>query len=468
MTSVMVLLTSGVGYALFRHFDGNINRMNVFGALGAAPRPAKAPTEALNFLVVGSDTRSGAGDATNPGDAAVTGARSDTTILVHLSANRDKALLVSLPRDSVVSIPTCTDPATGGVVKAHVGQFNSAFSVGGAPCTISTVEAATDLRIDHYVQVDFAGFKNMVAALGGVPICLPTAVKDTNNTVNLPAGRTVLQGDQALGFVRARYGLGDGSDLGRIERQKQFLASMVNKATSAGVLLRPDRLLSFLGAVTGSITVDQNLSFNDMKDLGLSLRGLDPARVAFVTVPLDASPGRDYDRGGKFFGRVKWDAAGSTRLFDSLRNDGAVPGPTSPPTVASDLTVSPKGIKVEVLNGFGGRSAASDAATALTGVGFTVSSTGNADASTYRQTVVRFGPSKADSARTLAAAIPGSVLQADASLGSTLRVIVGPDFPTTLVTPTIGTAPAATPSAAPGGSAVPALPTTTAADNVCA
>ena len=209
------------------------------------------------------------------------------------------------------------------------------------------------------------------------------------------------------------------------------------------MLLRPDRLLSFLGAVTSSVTVDAGLCFDDMKDLALSMRGLDPARVAFVTVPLDPNPGPEFEPGGRYYGRVKWDDAAAAALFDlaAQRRRGARPdrGPRRrpPPTSSSRR----RRIKVEVLNGYGGKGAATNAAAALRDGRLPVSpAPATPTPAHYRQTVVRYGPSRADSARTLAAAVPGAVLQEDASLGSTLRLVVGPDFPDTLVTPVIGSA----------------------------
>lgn len=449
-TSALILVTSGLGWFLFEHYNGNITRRDVFGAL-RGDRPAASGGRSENFLIVGSDTRAGVGDSGPAlgGPDEVTGARSDTTILVHLSARRDKALLVSIPRDSYVQIPDCVDDQ--GRTHAPVkDKFNTAFAIGGAPCTIRTVENLTDVHVDHYLEVDFAGFKNMVAALGGVDVCMPKAVQDKNSGLNLPAGVSHVDGDQALAFVRARYALGDGSDLGRIQRQQQFLGAMMRKATSTGLLLRPDRLLSFLQAATNSMTADQQFTFNDMKDLALKLRGLDPSQVTFVTVPVSNT---NYPVKG-IGSTVLWDQSAAEELFRAVRTDDAIPGASPAPSVQpGDLVVPPARVRVRVLNGSGATGAANKAAEDLRRVGFVVVDTGNADAASYRDTVVRFGSDRADSARTLAAALPGSKLQPDESLGSTVELVVGSSYAgarsvTVSTAPAPGPGPAASPPAA--------------------
>jgi LCP family protein required for cell wall assembly len=459
VTSVAVLLTAGGGWLLFRHYTGNITRKDVFSTLQNG-RPAAAPDHAENYLLVGSDTRAGSGDAEfqGTGQDVVTGARSDTTILVHLSAKRDKALLISFPRDSYVAIPSCTDD-TGKVHLPSKDKINAAFATGGASCTIKTIESLTQVRIDHYIEVDFAGFKNMVSSLGGVDVCLNKPAKDAMSGLDLPAGVSHVDGDQALAFVRARYALGDGSDLGRIQRQQQFLGAMTRKATSTGLLLRPDHLLPFLNAVTQSVTTDQNLSFDDMRNLALKLKGLDPARVTFVTVPLADD---NYTVRG-VGSTVLWDQAAAQALFASVRTDDAIPGASPAPTAApTDLIVPPEQIRVRVLNGSTAAGLATKAVSDLRAVGFGILGTGNADSDHYPDTVVRYGPTRADSAKTLAAAIPGSKLQPDESLGSGLDLVVGASYAgARAVAVSPGT------PAPPPGNAPAKPPVTTAAQDPC-
>ena len=175
---------------------------------------------------------------------------------MHLAADRESAAAVSIPRDTMVPIPECTRDDGTVVPAQEVQMFNEAFSAGGPACTIKTVEALTKVRIDNYIVVDFTGFKDMVDALGGVKVCLPYAVNDPQSHLDLEAGTQTVRGQQALAYVRTRHGLGDGSDLSRIDRQQAFVGSMVSKVKDKGLLLRPDRLYNFLAAATKSLTTD--------------------------------------------------------------------------------------------------------------------------------------------------------------------------------------------------------------------
>ena len=230
LLSSSVVAAAGGAYAWYR-LEGNINAQDLSSLVGGRPDDEVEvdPTtgqSALNILVMGSDTRAladGTGDQYG-GEAADPGARSDTTVLVHLAADRRSAALVSIPRDSMVQIPDCT-AQDGTVVPAHRGMFNSAFSEAGPACTIKTVQSLTGIAVDHYAVVDFSGFRSMVDALGGVTICLPEAIDDKRANLHLPAGRQVVRGEEALAYARVRY-IGDGSDLSRIDLQQALMSSM--------------------------------------------------------------------------------------------------------------------------------------------------------------------------------------------------------------------------------------------------
>jgi LCP family protein required for cell wall assembly len=446
--SASTLLLSGVGFALIKYYDGNINRLDgLFGE--AKDRPAKLDGKAKNFLLVGSDSREGASkeELRQSGTEFTPGRRSDTMILIHLSAKQDKALLMSFPRDLYVEIPG-----------SGQGKINTAFAKGGPALAIQTVETLTDVRIDHYIEVNFNGFRRMVDALDGVEVCLPKAAKEKDSGIDLPAGRSVVKGPQALAFVRQRKGLPRG-DIDRIARQQQFLAAMLRRATSRGILLRLDRVLPFLKTVTDSIQVDEHLSFNTMKDLALRLKDLDPAKVTFVTVPIDKL-GR---RNGQSV--VLMDELGAEQLFRSIREDDAIPGasaaPSGPP---SNLIVAPSRIRVRVLNGAGIKGLAAKAAEDLRGVGFKIVDTGNADSEAYEETIVRHGPDREDSARTLAAAVPGARTQLDQSMRGNVELVVGRHYSGARQV-TIS-APTTAPPVASGGPA-PSTPVKSAADDPC-
>lgn len=296
---------------------GSIRTQDI-GPLLGADRPTAAGLGAsgragpIDVLVLGSDSRAGAngfiGGANN-------GARSDTAILLHLSADRSRAVAVSIPRDSMVALPTCTT-SSGTTVVGSVRMFNDAYTTGGAACAVKSVESLTHLRIDHYVVVDFAGFKEVVDALGSVPICLPRAVNDLRHGIRLPAGRSTVDGTTALAYVRERYVLGDGSDLGRISRQQAFLSSVLQQATSAGVLTNPLRLYRVLSASARSLTMDPQLAdLSTLTSFASDLARIGLARIRFVTVPTAPDPA-DHNR-------LIWTTS-AARLWTALRDDAPI------------------------------------------------------------------------------------------------------------------------------------------------
>jgi LCP family protein required for cell wall assembly len=476
----VVLVVVGVGgYLLYRHLSGNIahQRIDV-----VEPRPDQAPGKAENILVMGSDTRAFKGGSRYGSD--ITGARSDTTILVHIYATGDKAVLVSIPRDTYTLIPRCR-LANGSLSAPQHNKFNAAFSIGGPSCTIATVEHLTHLRIDHYVVVNFAGFQHMVDALGGVDVCVRTAIHDPiryvaghyeGSGLELSAGTHKLEGKQALEFVRARYGVGDGSDLGRIKNQQVFISSLIRKATGTGLLLHPFELYQFLNAATKSIETDPGFGIPQLKGLAGKLHGLQAGKVQLLTVPL-SNPNAYVPIGGVPASVVFWDEKKADAIWSALRQDAPLPGTATTPSPrpsasaspsapagaspsASPLTVAPQQVHVAVLNGTGQQGLAARAAAALRSEGFVVDQVGNADRSDYTTTEVRYGSTRADSARTLAAAVPGSVTQADPTLGTTLTLVLGSDYS--------GTHPVQVQSATPAPSATPSLDVVTADRDVCA
>ena len=214
--------------------------------------------DALNILVMGSDERVGEGNDID-GQTDI-GRRSDTTILVHVSADRSEVYGVSLPRDAMVTRPDCEDADGETVEGGDLQMFNSAFSVGGEICTVAMVEELTGIYIDHYISLDFNGFKDMVDAVDGVTVCIPEAVDDPEHDIYFEAGTQELHGQQALNYVRERSQLSANSDIGRMKRQQAFIASMINKVISADTLTKPYRVYNFVEAATTSITPDPELA----------------------------------------------------------------------------------------------------------------------------------------------------------------------------------------------------------------
>ena len=290
LAAVLVVVGAGVGgWAVYVKLDGNITADEAAAAELARyekERPTSLVKDAQNILLIGSDSRSGDGNSRYGRDSGTE--RSDTTILLHLSAGRRAATAISLPRDLMVDVPACLRPDGTRSEPAFL-MFNSAFETGGSACTIRTVEQLTDVRIDHHVVVDFQGFKEMVDAVDGVRVCLREPIDDKAAKLRLPAGRVTLDGEQALGYVRARKSLGDGSDTERMDRQQRFLGALVNKVQSNDVLLNPVKLYPVLDAATSSLTTDPDLaSLRGLYDLVRGLRDIPTERVQFLTVPRES------------------------------------------------------------------------------------------------------------------------------------------------------------------------------------
>ncbi|MEV6649442.1 LCP family protein [Streptomyces sp. NPDC051219] len=312
--ALAVLGGSGAAWWLYRKLDSNITTDTDAAAELEAyekERPPLAVRGAQNILLIGSDTRAGRGNGQYGKDRG--SQRSDTTILLHLAANRQRATAVSIPRDLMVSIPGCRQP-DGERSKERFAQFNWAFGYGGAACTIRTVERLTGIRVDHHMVIDFRGFKKMVDAVDGVEVCLKKSINDRDAHLKLAAGRHTLRGEQALGFVRARKSIGNGSDTERMDRQQQFLGSLVKKVQSNGVLLNPTKLYPVLDAATSSITTDPGLNtLRDLYGLVRGMRDIPTEKVQFLTIPRKAYR---YD-----LNRDELKEPAATRLFEHLRMD---------------------------------------------------------------------------------------------------------------------------------------------------
>ncbi|MEJ5945480.1 LCP family protein [Pseudokineococcus basanitobsidens] len=432
---------AAAGAAVVAHLDGNITSVDVDAELGGSDRPTTdgssgdGSTGPLNILVMGSDDRSELREGGNAFGGDIGGGGSDTTLLVHLAGDRQSATAVSIPRDSMVQVPACgygEDDDVSAAERAsddtHLAMFNSALAGGGPACAIQTVEINTRVPIDHFAVVDFDGFQDMVDALGGVEVCLPEAVDDPKSHLDLPAGTSRVSGEQALAYVRARYNVPgtEGSDIGRIGRQQQFLSSVVQEVTSAGVLLRPDRLVRFLDAATQSLTTDPDLaSVPRLTRLAQSVSGMRPDDVSFVTVPFEA-----YEPDPN---RLQW-APEAEALWESIRTDSPLPGsepePAETAQVTPALTVSPGDISVEVYNGTGESGRASEAQADLQVQGFTVPVAGNAAAGDAPDGVrVTYPTGSQAAAETVAAAFPGANVVEDPSLTGSVVVTLGAGAP---------------------------------------
>ncbi|WP_051467970.1 LCP family protein [Actinomadura oligospora] len=425
----VVLVAGGVAAWLYQDLRGNIRQEHVKGRLGEN-RPAKL-NKSLNILLVGSDTREG--ENGKYGSAAeISGARSDTTILLHLSPNRDQAVGISFPRDSMVKMPTCKRDE-GADVPAHFGMINEAFAYAGPTCTWKTLESLTGIHIDHFVQVDFVGFKRMVDALGGVEICLDKPVDDPRAELHLKAGRQVVKGDDALGYVRARYSLGDGSDLERIQRQQKFMASVVSKATGSSMLTDPAKTYRFLKAATKSVTTDDELDLGGMKKIADGLKDMSAGQVRFVTVPVEPyAPDPN---------RVQWDQTQAKALFQAIQHDNdlpaAAPSAETSGRPAKVDTAKPAGptaqprpsakVRVTVVSAGARPQNVTRVVEQLNRRGFDVEKKVE-KATTTKQTSLSFSPGADGQATRLARIAPTAVLTPDPNTpNGTIRLVLGTD-----------------------------------------
>ena len=422
------LVGAGVNLLLGR-LEGNITAVDVSEQVGSpsqAPEPIAAVDETtgtyapLNVLLMGSDTRSGKGNGGFGSASKITGQRSDTTILLHVSADRKSAIAVSIPRDTLITLPKCKKDGqtTGG----YQGRFNEAIQLGGPGCTLKAVAELTGLDLNNFMLVDFGGFKRIVDAIGGVEICVREAVNDPLSGLVLSKGKHIVQGEEALAFVRARKTLGDGSDTSRIRRQQAFLSSLVRSVLSSGTLLNPATMLSILDAATQSLTADPQLAnIQNLQDLALSMKDLKPNNITFVTMPWYPSGDGATVLASKKKGAPIWAA---------IAND--TPWPPSGGTSETLLRVQPEMIRVNVLNGTSTKGMAKTVAKQLSDQGFRIGEVGNADTSTVTTTTAQYDPRWDVSAKTLIAAADATGEPVKKS-GQTMTLIIGTDF--TAITP---------------------------------
>ncbi|MGA5708590.1 LCP family protein [Streptomyces cellulosae] len=419
--SVVVLASAGIGHAVLSGLDDDIARVDPFRDMKNRPRAGHG----MNILLVGTDGRDTVGKEERK-RYRLGGAPchcTDTIMIVHISEDRDRASVVSLPRDSYAVTPPHTDRVSGQQHKGHPLKLNAAYAEGGPQLTVRTVEKMTRVKIDHYLEVDFASFMKTVDVVGGVEICTDQRLKDSHTGLDLPPGRHILKGGEALQYVRARY-VDGGSDLSRMRRQQHFMAALVERATSSGILLNPMRFRDVTRAVLGSVRADEGFGTGELLDLGRAMRNFSPSSSEFTTVPV-VTPGYVVKGIGS---TLKWDPQKSELIFDALRRDE--PLSTRPSAGAAlRVPVDPKQIRVQVENGTRtpGLGRRVDAALAATGFATTKAPV-NAARQDHQRTVVTYDPRWDRSAKSLAAALPGSELRAVKGQGATLKVIAGADF----------------------------------------
>ncbi|OIJ91872.1 LCP family protein [Streptomyces monashensis] len=451
LIALVVVMIGAVGLGwIYLTLNSSIHTFDAGGL--SRHRPTAGPSQSENVLVIGSDARNDGNSSLGGGDANDIG-RSDTAFLLHVYADHQHALAVSIPRDTLVTIPPCKLPDGSWTKTQTNAVFNSAFSVGqtdkGNPaCTQNTVEQLTGLRVDHTVVVDFKGFAALTGVVGGVRVCLPQDVyeKDldpnraTRGNLLFKKGEQTVSGQQALDYVRIRHGLGDGSDIGRIKRQQAFLSSLIKKVKSDGIT--PANLLPLADAATKSLTVDPGLgTANKLISFAMSLRDIDLHNTKFVTLP--------WQYAGERVAVVEPDASS---LWAALKADRTIDGTdasgrTQPhgDTSASPnptWSVSGAGINVAVYNGTTLSSLTSKAVSALTEHGFTVTGTATASSQDDTTTVIEYGASLRSQAEKVAQLFPGAQLRFIG--GSGVNAVLGASYATG------GSSTPTTPTAVPG------------------
>ncbi len=447
--AILVLATAGAGWWFYQHLNGNINSVALNGKGGSEKADAFGRTP-INILVMGSDGRTSKADCKLGGGCSQTGVQTgngnaDVQMVVHISADRSNATVMSIPRDTMVNVPACKDSESGQSTSGYYGQINSALQYGPA-CQVATIHQLTGIPIDHFVKLDFSGVVKMSDAVGGVSVCVSDNVYDTYSHLKLSRGTHTLKGEAALEFVRSRHGFGDGSDLGRTISQHIFLSAMIRKFKSAGTLTDPTAVYDLADAATKALTVDDGLgSVKKLISLAADVNKVPTKRMTFTTMQTAPDPNNS--------NRVVV-GSGAKDLFSSIADDQSLSTGSGKKSAAATATASAPAvpasqIAVTVENGTAITGRASDVATALTQQGFSSATTTANAPSPAATTTLTYGTGQKAAAQTAAKALglPASHLQQGTGTGLTL--VIGGDW-------TSG-------SSYPGGSSSPAPADTKAA-----
>ncbi|ARZ67871.1 LCP family protein [Streptomyces sp. HU2014] len=310
-----LVLVAGAGAGvLYFKFNGNLHSVDINAALGKN-RPENVDNGSQDILVLGSDSRAGANSAYGKDEGS---SRSDTAMIVHVYAGHKKASVVSIPRDTIVPRPECRTPDGKKSPAVKRAQFNEAYSVGGASCAVATVEKMTNIRMDHYLEVDFAGFQKLIDKLGGVEVTTTKPIKDKWSHLDLAAGTHTLNGEQSLGLVRTRHGVGDGGDLGRIKLQQAFIKALLDQIKHVGLFTSPTKLYGIADTATKALTTDRELaSVDKLYSFANGLKGIGSDDMQMVTLPVADDP-LDHNR-------VVPVAEATEPLWTALRGDREIP-----------------------------------------------------------------------------------------------------------------------------------------------
>jgi LCP family protein required for cell wall assembly len=428
MTTILVIAALGA-YVEYRNVVDSIHHVAI-SDLGK--RPPKY-TNALNILLIGSDSRAGANRRF--GASLVDGGqRSDTVIVLHISPGRHRATVLSFPRDSMVPTYSCAARGTGtpGQVEdlTSFERINATFANGGPACLWKTIEQQTGIRIDHFVELNFTGFIHVINDIGGVNVCLPVAIDNANSGLDLSAGEHHVGGNEALAFWRTREDVGEGSDLQRIQRDQFLMASLLQGIEHSDLLGSPTRIFSVVKDVADAMTTDMYPS--TLLKIAESMKDVSLKSVQFIEVPTIPYVGDP-------LAEVQFAQPSATTLFDAIAHDRTLPkakkatGPKTTPV----LDASPSKVNVQVLNGSGVLGIAGTAAEALTSSGFHVVGTGDDPPFDHTSSVIEYA-STADmpAVKTLQSRLSNVTLQLDPSLTpGTIVLVIGSSYQGLLAAP---------------------------------
>ncbi|MGW8064549.1 LCP family protein [Streptomyces ziwulingensis] len=439
-TTAFVVLGAGVGgYLYLKHLEGNVTTTDV----GSAGSSSFSKDDAFSILVLGTDKRTGEGNE-GYGDTGSNG-HADTTILLHVSKDRTNATALSIPRDLKVDIPDCPTKQADGSTQVVPGltdvRFNRSLGEDGRDpgCTMRTVEENTGISVDHFMMADFNAVKTLTSAVGGIPVCVERAVDDPDSKLRLPAGESVIEGEQALAFVRTRHSWGNQGDLDRIKVQQQFMASLMRKMSSSDTLTSPSKLLKLAEAATEALTVDTGIGkVTTLKDVALELKKVPTKNITFTTVPVRDNPAE------RVKATVVLDEAKAPAVFEAIENDVSfteVKKKEKQEKAAVDARLDgtrseASEVRVRVFNGGAESGSAQTTLNWLqTEEGVTKSeNAGNAPESLSR-TTLEYAPDQADQARRLAEimGLAGSALKPGESVANaqglpTMTLTLGKDF----------------------------------------
>ncbi|MET7611291.1 LCP family protein [Streptomyces seoulensis] len=437
--ALVLVVTGTAGYLYLKHLEGNVSATDV----GDAAKQGFSKDDAFNILIIGTDRRTGKGNE-GYGDKNSVG-HADTNILLHVAKDRTNATALSIPRDMIVDVPDCETLQPDGSKKVIPGssqvRFNTSLGQEGrdAGCTMRTVKAVTGITPDHFMMVDFNAVKTLTTAVGGVNVCLKHAVDDKDSHLQLPAGESKVQGEQALAFVRTRHAWGNQGDLDRIKVQQQFMGSLMRDMSSSDTLTNPRKLLDLAEAATNALTVDKGIkSVGTLKDIALEMKKVPPKNITFLTVPVIDNPAE------KVHATVVVNQTAGPQIFDAINNDVSFTDVKKKEKAAKDAQAArlkgtrsaPSDVRVRIMNGGAVAGSAQETLNWMQTEKSILKSenAGNAPAELSR-TTLEYAPDQAPQARELAAlmGLSGSALKPGKSVENAqglpaMSLTLGKDF----------------------------------------